>query len=50
VLERMIMMSKVKEELSSEDYENDNNEKIIVDEMHKHKISIKKIGNIIIFK
>lgn len=50
VLERMIIMSKINEYFNSEEYENDNNEKIIVDEIHKHKISIEKIDNIIIFK
>ena len=50
VLERMIIMSKINEYFNSEEYENDNNEKIMVDEIHKHKISIEKIDNIIIFK
>ena len=49
-LERMIIMSKINEYFNSKEYENDKNEKIIVDEIHKHKISIEKIDNIIIFK
>ena len=43
-------MSKVNEYFNSEDYENDNQKKIIVDEIHEHKINIKKIGNVIIFE